>query len=307
MVEPRRPVLVWSPHYHLPFGESHVFPAEKYQLLYGALVQEGLLDMFDVVPPVPLSRRQLMTVHTERYIDELLGCVPTPRTMGAEVPLTSEVVSAELLSSGGTLVACRAALESGAAINLGGGFHHAFPDHGEGFCYVNDMAVAVRALQAEGLVKRVLVVDLDLHQGNGTAFVFRDDPEVFTFSMHQENLYPPKERSHLDIGLDNGTDDRTYLRLLGKSLRLLLARQKPELVLYQAGADPYRDDLLGSLLLTKKGLETRDRMVIRLCRSRQVPVAVVLGGGYAADVHDTVAIHLATCRAVAERVRRSML
>jgi acetoin utilization deacetylase AcuC-like enzyme len=299
----RSPVLVWSPHYHLPFGGNHVFPVEKYQLLHEALVEEGLLGRFDVVPPVPLTRGQLMTVHTERYIDELLACVPTPRTMRAEVPLTSEVVSAELLASGGTLVACRAALETGAAVNLGGGFHHAFPDHGEGFCYVNDMAVAVRTLKAEGLVKRVLIVDLDLHQGNGTAFAFRDDPDVFTFSMHQESLYPPKQRSDLDVGLDNGTGDRAYLRLLGRSLRPLLVRQKPDLVLYQAGADPYRDDLLGSLLLTKRGLEARDRMVIRLCRSRRVPVAVVLGGGYAADVRDTVAIHLATCRAVAERRR----
>lgn len=298
-----RPVLVWSPHYHLPFGGDHVFPAQKYQLLYEALVEEGLLERVRVVPPVPLSRRQLMTVHTEAYIDELLGCVPTPRTMRAEVPLTSEVVGAELLASGGTLVACRAALEGGAAVNLGGGFHHAFPDHGEGFCYINDMAVAVRTLQIEGLVKRVLVVDLDLHQGNGTAFVMRDNPDVFTFSMHQENLYPPKEQSDLDIGLDDGTDDRTYLQLLGRALRPLLVRQRPDLVLYQAGADPYHGDLLGSLSLSKKGLEARDRMVIRLCRSRETPVAAVLGGGYAADVRDTVAIHLATCRAVVELAR----
>ncbi len=293
-------MLVWSPHYHLPFGGNHVFPAKKYQLLHAALDEEGLLDRFDILPPVPLSRRQLMTVHTERYIDELLACVPTPRTMRAEVPLTSEVVSAELLSSGGTLVACRAALDCGVAINLGGGFHHAFPDHGEGFCYVNDMAVAVRTLQTEGLVKRVLVVDLDLHQGNGTAFVFTDDPSVFTFSVHQENLYPPKQRSDLDIGLENGTGDHSYLQVLGRSLRPLLVRQKPDLVLYQAGADPYRDDMLGSLLMTKRGLEARDRMIIRHCRRRRLSVAVVLGGGYAADVRDTVAIHLGTCRTVAE-------
>jgi acetoin utilization deacetylase AcuC-like enzyme len=293
-------VFVWSSAYHLPFGTEHVFPAQKYQLLYESLSVEGLLEKAKVVSPTPLTRRQLALVHTDLYLNELLLCAHSPRTAWAEVPLTPEVVGAELLASGGTLVACREALQYGLACNLGGGFHHAFPDHGEGFCYINDMAVAIRVLQSEGALERVLVVDLDLHQGNGTAFIFRDDPRVFTFSMHQEQLYPPKEKGGLDIGLDTGTGDTTYLRILGRNLPSLLGEHDPELVLYQAGADPFVEDLLGDLSLSKRGLRARDYTVLRLCRRRRVPVAVVLGGGYAGNVRDTVAIHLQTCRALVE-------
>jgi acetoin utilization deacetylase AcuC-like enzyme len=281
-----------------------VFPVEKYRLLHAALGRAGVLDEVDVVPPVALTRGQLELVHTSEYLDELLTCKPTPRTLWAEIPLTPDVVNAELLASGGTLVACREALRCGRAANLGGGFHHAFPDRGEGFCYVNDMAVAARVLLEEGRVRRVLMVDLDLHQGNGTAFTFRRDPRVFTFSAHQARLYPVKEKSDLDVGLDDGTDDMTYLRLLARHLPELLREHDPDLVLYQAGADPYADDLLGSLRLTKWGIEARDRMVFRLCRHQQVPVAVVLGGGYAADVKDTVEIHLGTCRALVDAAAR---
>jgi len=190
------------------------------------------------------------------------------------------------------------ALTRGAAVNLGGGFHHAGPDRAEGFCYINDLAVAVRTLQHEGRVRRAAVVDLDVHQGNGTAAVFERDETVFTLSIHQENNYPvPKARGSLDVGLEDRTGDEAYRARLDEALERVWAFA-PEIVLYQAGADPYRDDQLGGLALTFEGLEARDRAVLEGCARRGIPTAVTLGGGYARQLEDTLRIHLQTCRLV---------
>jgi acetoin utilization deacetylase AcuC-like enzyme len=203
-------------------------------------------------------------------------------------------VTAYVYAAGGTTLAAREALARGVGINLGGGFHHAFADLASGFCYVNDLAVAIRVLQRDGRVKRAAVVDCDLHQGNGTAHLFRRDPEVFTFSIHQEHLYPVKERSDLDIGLENGAGNEEFNGRLADALPRVWAHG-PELVLYQAGADPYEDDQLGALRLTIPGLLERDRLVLEGCADRGIPAVVTLGGGYARNVSDTVRIHQNTC------------
>ncbi len=287
--------VAYSPLYYSDIGE-HVFPVEKFRLLYERLLKGGDLGPGQIVEPEPATREQLLLVHTPRYLEDLERLRWTPRTAFSELPLTEEIVRAYVLAAGGTTLAARAALLGGVGINLGGGFHHAFADQASGFCYINDIAVAIRVLQAEGRLKRAAVVDCDLHQGNGTAVIFQEDPAVFTFSIHQEHLYPIKERSDLDIGLEDGTGDEEYLRLLEGALRRVLEDHDPELVIYQAGADPYEDDQLGSLRLTLPGLERRDRLVLEGCARRGIAVAVTLGGGYARKVSDTVQIHHQTCR-----------
>jgi acetoin utilization deacetylase AcuC-like enzyme len=201
-----------------------------------------------------------------------------------------------VLTAGGSIVACRKALERGISANIGGGLHHAFADQAAGFCYINDIAVGIRAAQAEGLIERAAVIDCDLHQGNGTARIFEGDDSVFTFSMHQENLYPAKEKSDLDIGLPDGTGDDLYLSKLMKALPEVLDRAEPELVVYQAGADPYAEDQLGNLTLSLEGLRDRDRLVLGACHERGIPTVITLGGGYARKPADTVTIHATTCR-----------
>jgi len=220
----------------------------------------------------------------------------TARTVRSELPLTWEIILGYLIHAAGTIAACRLGLEDGVAMHLGGGFHHAFADHGEGFCYVNDVAVAVRKLQAEGRIARAAVIDCDLHQGNGTARIFQADPAVFTFSIHQEHLYPIKEKSDLDIGLADETGDDIYVEHLQAAVPKILAEHKPELVIYVAGADPFKDDQLGALRLTKRGLAMRDRVVIEGCHRRGIPVVPVLAGGYALNTADTVDIHTNTAR-----------
>ena len=249
----------------------------------------------DFVEPEAPRREDLLLVHTNAYVDDLADARLTPRTLHSELPVNRKVIDAFRLAAGGSVLAARLAAERGVAVHLGGGFHHAFPDHAEGFCYVNDAAVAARASQRDGVAKSVLIVDLDLHQGNGTAAIFRGDDSVFTFSMHQENNYPVKERSDLDIGLADGTADDEYLSLLGESLPGLRERTRPDLVLYLAGADPYENDKLGGLSLTLSGLRERDRLVFDAFAPRGVPVAVLLAGGYARLLADTVAIHATTC------------
>jgi acetoin utilization deacetylase AcuC-like enzyme len=199
------------------------------------------------------------------------------------------------LSCGGTLITARSALEDGVAVHLGGGFHHAYAGHGEGFCLYNDIAVAVRALRAEGVVKRVAVIDLDVHHGNGTAVIFAEDDDVLTFSMHQQNNYPlVKPPSDLDVGLQDGTEDGQYLDLLERALADVLGEPAPEFIVYLAGADPYEHDQLGGLSLTLEGLRRRDRMVLERAVERRIPIAVLMAGGYAYELDDTVSIHVAT-------------
>ena len=290
-----------SPLYECDIG-PHVFPVRKYALVRRRLVEEGWIADADVHAPSPPAREDLLLVHTPEYLDDLERLRPTPRTMWSELPLTAEIVRAYVLAAGGTALAARESLTHGIAVHLGGGFHHASADRAEGFCYINDLAVAIRVLQRDGLVRRAAVVDLDVHQGNGTALVFQGDDDVFTLSLHQEALYPvPKQRSDLDVGLPIGIDDAGYLAQLAEAMGRVWAFA-PELVLYQAGADPYCDDQLGGLALTVAGLEQRDRLVLDECARRGIPAVVTLGGGYARREDDTVEIHTATAR-VALRAR----
>ncbi len=296
-----RGVVVHSPGYRCDIG-AHVFPMEKFLLVRRALVEVGDVGEDEIICPEPASREQLELVHSTAYLDDLFHARWTPRTHCSELPLTADIVRAYVLSTGGTIRAAREALDCGVAMNLGGGFHHAFAELAAGFCYLNDLAVAIRVLQSEGRIRRAAVVDADVHQGNGTAHLFRDDPDVFTLSIHQENLYPIKQRSDLDVGLRDGAADLEFNQRLAESLEQVWSHQ-PELILYQAGADPYQEDQLGALKLTMAGLEARDRLVLEGCVQRGIPVVVTLGGGYARRVADTVEIHARTCR-VALRLAR---
>jgi acetoin utilization deacetylase AcuC-like enzyme len=258
------------------------------------LIALGLVRECDVIAPDAAPPGDLLLVHTAEYLDDLEHLRWTPRTSMSELPLTAGIVRAYVLAAGGTTRAAREAMTHGVGIHLGGGFHHAFAALASGFCYINDLAVAVRVLQRDGLVTRAAVVDCDLHQGNGTAHLFRGDDSVFTFSIHQEHLYPVKERSDLDIGLENGVGDDEYNARLGEGLERVWAH-RPQLLLYQAGADPFEDDQLGALRLTFAGLLERDRLVLEGCAERGVPAVVTLGGGYARKTGDTVRIHQNTC------------
>jgi acetoin utilization deacetylase AcuC-like enzyme len=301
---PNHAAAVWSPRYGCDIG-AHVFPTAKYAGVFHALVESGdLAAEAAALEPPPVTRALLAGAHEAEYLDDLAALRWTPRTQYSELPLSREIVDAFALAASGTTHAARLALQHGAAAHLGGGLHHAYAGHAEGFCYVNDLAVAARALMAERLVRRVAVVDLDVHQGNGTADIFRDDPAVFTLSIHQEHNYPtPKARSDLDVGLDDGTGDDEYLAALAPALERVWAFQ-PELVLYQAGADVYEHDQLGGLRLTVSGIEARDRAVVDGCASRGIAVATTLGGGYAHRLEDTVRIHATTSRLALAVARR---
>jgi acetoin utilization deacetylase AcuC-like enzyme len=302
-MNPHRPAIVHSRQYRCDIG-PHVFPVEKYDLLRAALVGEGAIREDEILEPAPASRADLLTVHTAAYVDDLEEQRWTPRTAMSELPVSGEIIHAYVLAAGGTTLAAREALARGCGIHLGGGFHHACPDHAEGFCYVNDVAVAIRVLQRAGAIRRAAVVDLDVHQGNGTARVFDGDDSVFTLSMHQEANYPvPKARSDLDIGLDDGTGDDEFLARLDAALPAVWASD-PELVIYVAGADPYHEDRLGGLALTLAGLQARDRRVLEGCAGRGIASVVTLGGGYALAVDDTVEIHAQTCRAALDAASR---
>jgi len=296
------PPLVWSPTYEVDIG-PHVFVTAKYRLTRARLLGEGIATEDDFVAPTPATHAQLELVHDAAYLDKIeRDDFSLAERLRLEVPMSPAVADAMALACGGTLLAGRLALEHGAAGHLGGGFHHAFADHGEGFCLLNDVAVAARVLLRDGKVSRVAIVDLDVHHGNGTARIFAGDPNVFTFSMHQERNYPAdKPPSDLDVGLEDGAGDAAYLDALDRHLPAAL-EASPDLVFYLAGADPYRDDQLGGLALTIDGLRRRDRMVFVAAHQRRVPVAVVLAGGYAYRLEDTVRIHAAT---IEELVRAS--
>jgi acetoin utilization deacetylase AcuC-like enzyme len=294
-------VVIWSPAYEVDLG-PHVFVTAKYRLAREQLLADRTLTEEDFVAPIPATHEQLARVHAEEFLARVQAdALSVPERMRLEVPLTEELREAMTLSCGGTLLSARRALEDGVAVHLGGGFHHAYADHGEGFCLYNDVAVAVRTLHAEGGLERSAVIDLDVHHGNGTAAILADDEGVFTFSMHQQNNYPAdKPPSDLDIGLEDGTQDAEYLDLLEGALGDVLGEATPGLIVYLAGADPYREDQLGGLSLTLDGLRRRDRMVLEKARVREIPVAVLMAGGYAHRLADTVSIHVAT---VEEAVR----
>jgi len=289
--------VVYSPQY-LADLQGHVFPIEKYRLIVERLEAEGILG--DALEPQAATREELELVHTPEYLDDLLAARWTARTASSEMALTEGIARAFLLGAGGSVAAARLALERGGpAMNVGGGLHHAFPGHAEGFCYVNDVALAVKAMLHEGRVERAAVIDCDLHQGNGTAVIFAGDADVFTFSIHEEHLYPVKQRSDLDVGLPSFAGDDVYLPPLRKYVPQILEKHRPEFVAYVAGADPYAGDQLGTLQLTLEGLIERDRIVLGGCRERGIPVAILLAGGYAARTEDTVAIHVNTYKVAA--------
>jgi acetoin utilization deacetylase AcuC-like enzyme len=293
--------VVYSRRYHIDIG-PHVFPTIKYQLLFERLLQRYGLRDDDLIEPQPATWDELSLVHTAEYLHKVrTGTLTVEEIAQLEIPWAEEVVEGFRVMTGGTITAARVVMESGrpsVLAHLGGGFHHAFSNHGEGFCLFNDVAVAIRVLQAERGLDRAAVVDLDVHHGNGTAFIFETDRSVFTFSMHQQHNYPMfKPRGSLDIGLRDNAGDEEYLAALGGGLAKVMAFD-PQVVFYLAGADPYRDDQLGGLGLTIEGLRARDRLVLGTCRHAHVPVVVTLAGGYARDVRDTVTIHAGTIEEV---------
>ncbi len=297
------PAFIYHPRYELKFG-NHVFPVHKYRLLHERLIAEGLAAADALLVPRRASDEELLLVHERSYLDRLDALLENPfaAIIEFEAPINEEVADAVRYATGGSILAAERAIAEGtAALNLSGGFHHAFPDHGEGFCFINDVAVAARAVLHRGLAQRIAIIDCDLHQGNGTAAIFEGDPHVFTLSIHQERLYPvPKERSDLDIGLDRFTGDADYLEQLERHVPAVCDRHRPDLLIYLAGADPFEQDQLGDLRLTQDGLRRRDELVLGTARERGIPAAVVTAGGYAQNTADVVDVHLNTCRVILE-------
>jgi len=292
--------LVYHPRYDLNLGE-HVFPARKYRLIRAALVDEGFAGPADFVEPQPVSDDDVLRVHDSGWVHRLKsGTLSPEEILKLEIPYSREMVEGFCLAAGGTILAAHNALRDRVGFNIGGGFHHGFADHGEGFCAINDIAIAIRALQHDRLIEKALVIDCDVHHGNGTAAIFQGDPSVLTLSLHQFNNYPAvKPPSVIDVDLADGVDDDEYLERLRGALHVAMSF-RPDLAIYVAGADPYFDDQLGGLALTMDGLQRRDQMVFETALAASVPVAVVLAGGYARDTNDTVAIHCNTARAARE-------
>jgi len=294
-----------SDQFVLPLPEAHRFPMKKYERLRQRVSEARLVCPEMLFTPMAATDEELERVHSCEYIQRVQGgklSLEEIRRIG--FPWSPEMVERSRRSSGATIAACRSALEYGWGVNLAGGTHHAYWDRGEGFCVFNDSVVAARALQAEGRIRRVAVIDCDVHQGNGTAAILERDDSIFTFSIHSQRNYPlKKEKSDLDVGLEDGTGDDAYLTALEEATRSTLARSRAELAIYLAGADPYFGDRLGRLSLTKQGLAQRDRIVFDLCAGAGIPVAITMAGGYAADIEDIVDIHFQT---VAEAARRAL-
>ena len=288
--------LFYADHFVLPLPAGHRFPMEKYSMLRQSLRDSMRFAESDFIVPVAASDAEILRCHDRDYLQRIVdGALRPDETRRIGFPWSREMVERSRRSAGATLAACRSALDDGCGINMAGGTHHAHRDFGAGFCVFNDAAIAARAMQAEGRVGRVAIVDCDVHQGDGTASILEDDASIFTFSIHGEKNYPfRKARSDLDIALEDGTADTAYLERLESGLETVFARGDPELVIYLAGADPYIDDRLGRLSLSHEGLATRDRMVLGACRERDIPVAIAMAGGYARNIADTVAIHRAT-------------
>ncbi len=280
----------------MPLPEGHQFPIAKYPAIRDGILARGLLPAGRVEEPDAMPRWALRLVHTEAYVEGMLGGTldaAAVRRLG--FPWSPALRERSLRTAQGTVEAAHDALDHGAGINLAGGTHHAFADRGEGYCCFNDVALAIRLLQREGRLGRALVVDLDVHQGNGTASIFDGDPDVYTFSMHGARNYPfRKERSRRDVELEDGTGDAAYLRLLDEHLGAALDEARPDLVVLLAGADPYAGDRLGRLALSIEGLRARDRRVFAECRRRALPVVLTMAGGYARDLADIVTIHANT-------------
>ncbi len=320
--------LVYSEKYFLPIGE-HVFRADKYRLIRERLLQNNVAEEGDILAPKPATESDVLLVHSPHYVNKLMeGALTAREELQMEIPYSPQVVDAFLLHTGGSILAAERALQDGVCINVGGGFHHAFPDHGEGFCMINDFAVAIRVMQKRGKIRQAMTVDCDVHQGNGTAFIFGGSTlkantlpsasapalgasmvegvtkDVFTISLHQEHNYPyVKPPSSIDVNLPDGCEDAAYLAWLDNALSSGLRSFDPELICYVAGADPFCQDQLGGLNLTIDGLKQRDELVFRAARARNIPVMVTYAGGYANHVEDTVTIHCNTVAAAAEVYR----
>jgi acetoin utilization deacetylase AcuC-like enzyme len=320
--------LIYSDAYYLPIGQ-HVFPAEKYQRVRERLLAAGVAEENDFLEPQPANDEDILLVHTPEYVDKLAtGTLSAREELALEVPYSRDLVEAFWLAAGGSILAARQALTDRVSISIGGGFHHAFPDHGEGFCMIHDVAVAIRRLQRDGKIRTAMTVDCDVHQGNGTAVIFAGkrapgDPlpsasgspvathgvrrknanagDVFTISLHQHNNYPMwKPPSSIDVDLPDGIGDDDYLAWLDNALSSGLRQSAPDLLCYLAGADPYKEDQLGGLSLTIEGLKKRDELVFRVAHARNIPVMVTFAGGYAQNVEDTVTIHSNTVLAAKE-------
>ncbi len=291
----------YSDHFVLPLPDGHRFPMAKYARLRARVVDEGVVPAQDVIEAPAATWDELRLAHAAAYVKAVAdGTLPAEVLRRIGFPWSPAMVERSRRSAGATIAAAHAALVHGVAVNLAGGTHHAFADRGEGYCVFNDVAVAARVLQRDTGCRRLAVVDCDVHQGNGTAAIFRDDPSVFTFSMHGARNYPfRKETSDLDVELADGMGDAEYLTLLAHYLPTVIAGHAPEIVFYLAGADPYVGDRLGRLGLTMAGLQRRDELVFEACRGASIPVVVVMSGGYAPEVDEIVAIHLATVRAAA--------
>ncbi|HTZ82248.1 MAG TPA: histone deacetylase [Candidatus Acidoferrales bacterium] len=321
--------LIYSNGYYLPIGH-HVFPAEKYRRIHDRLIETGVAEPGDFLEPEPANDRDILLVHRPEYVQKLRsGTLSQREEMEMEIPYSRDLVEAFWLAAGGSILAARRALQDKVCINVGGGFHHAFPDHGEGFCMIHDVAVAIRRLQRDDKIRTAMTVDCDVHQGNGTAAIFAGtrtesvplpsvsgstlNPgrpprmhgahagDVFTISLHQHNNYPLyKPPSSIDVDLPDGISDDDYLAWLDNALSSGLRQFEPDLICYIAGADPYREDQLGGLDLTIEGLKRRDELVFKVARARDIPVMVTYAGGYAQKVDDTVTIHSNTVVAAKE-------
>ena len=297
--------LVYHERYDLNLG-AHVFPSEKFRLIHGKLLGDGIAEPADFLRPEPAADADILRVHTEDWIQKLkTGTLTVSEQMKLEVPYSPELVRAFWLAAGGTILAAESALKDGFGCNIGGGFHHAYPGHGEGFCAIHDVAVAIRTLQGRNKIARAMVVDTDVHHGNGTAAIFSKDNSVFTLSIHQYNNYPAhKPHSSLDLNLEDGVADEEYLATLLPAVKKSIADFQPDILFYVGGADPYREDQLGGLDLTMEGLQKRDAGVFTEARAKNIPVVTTLAGGYARQLSDTIQIHVNTILA-AKRIAES--
>lgn len=291
--------IFYSPYYYADIGENHVFPIKKFELVRDKLLAEKTLQSSEIAEPQPAEIEDVLLVHTDDYVARLKnGTLTNKEIRRLGLPWSESLVRRSFLACSGTVSAARYALRHDVSSNLAGGTHHAFPDRGEGFCVLNDVAVAIRVLQREKLAERFLVIDCDVHQGNGTAFIFQNEAEIFTFSIHGAKNYPLfKEVSTLDIELPDRTGDKEFLETLEEALPRIFLHD-PDIVFYLGGADPFENDKLGRLGLTIEGLRRRDETVLRFAKERQVPIVTTMSGGYAKDINDTVEIHCNTIRAV---------
>lgn len=288
--------IFYTDTFTIPLPEKHSFPKNKYPLLRKRILEKLGGESVEMSIPDPASDEEILRVHDPDYFQRFInGGLSEKEVRRVGLPWSPQIVQRTRYSVGGTIAACRTALIEGIAVNLGGGTHHAFSDHGQGYCWLNDTVIASRAVQAESLVSRVLIVDCDVHQGNGTAAILKTDPTIFTFSIHGKNNFPfHKEKSDLDVELPDGTDDAAYIEALDEGITRSFNEFSADLVIYLAGADPYRHDRFGRLSLTKEGLAQRDRLVLQRCYQAGIPVAVTLAGGYAPLVQDTVDINFQT-------------